>query len=104
MAKYVKGHPGNPKGRGKGIPNVSTREAREILSKILIAEIPKLVQSLENVRMKDDAKYIDCMNKLLSDLVPRRTDLTSDDAPLNAGFLGMTKEEIEAELAQWRKH
>ena len=104
MAKFTKGNKGNPRGRGKGTLNVTTREARLILNNILSGEFEYIQKSLKNVRLKDDARYLELLAKLLTFYLPRRTDLTSDDEPINAGFLGMTKEEIENELAQWKKH
>jgi hypothetical protein len=80
-AGFKKGHT-KIGGRSANTPNVATKEARLVLNKILIAEIPNLVESLAKVREKDDAKYIDCMNKLLSYLIPRRTDITTDDEQL----------------------
>lgn len=102
MAQFKKGEVANPRGKLKGTLNITTRQAREILNKILFAELDNIQESLKNIRIKDDSKYIECMAKLLAFSLPRKTDITSDDEPINAGFLGMTKEEIEKELAQWR--
>lgn len=82
MTKFVKGHPGNEKGRGKGTPNVSTRTARVILNNVLFGELDKIKESLAEVRTKDHARYLEIVAKLLVYVIPRKTDLTSDDNPV----------------------
>jgi hypothetical protein len=82
MAKFEKGNPGNLKGRGRGTPNVTTREARLVLNNVLFGELENIKESLQEVRTKDHARYLDCVSKLLSFVIPRKTDLTTDDKPV----------------------
>jgi len=82
MAKFTKGHPGNLKGRGKNNPNVTTKAAREMLNKILFAELENIRESLKTIRIKDEAKYLEILSKLLAYSLPRKTDITSDDEPI----------------------
>ena len=99
MSKYIKGQSGNLNGRGKGTPNVTTKEARQILNRILFAELDNIQESLKNIRKKDDSKYIECLIKLLAFSLPRKTDVSSYDEPINSGFSEMTKAQIESEIA-----
>ena len=79
---FKKGIATNPKGRGKGTPNVTTRQAKEILNQILFAEIDNIKDSLTELRQKDKKEYLDILTKLLAYSLPRKADVTSDDMPL----------------------
>jgi hypothetical protein len=82
MAKFEKGLSGNPGGRGKGTPNRTTKEAKEILNQILFAEVDNIRDALNKIRRKDSFRYLDTLTKLLPFCLPRKTDLTSDDEPI----------------------
>lgn len=99
---FVKGKP-KTGGRSPKTPNITTREAHNILNQILFSQIKKAETALNEVYDQDKAKYLEILCKLLHYSLPKRTDLTSDDQPLKAGILGMTREQIEKELEQWKK-
>ena len=79
---FKKGKSGNVQGRTPGTPNTTTKEARLILNNILYGELENIKDSLQEVRVKDHARYLDCVSKLLAFVIPRKTDLTSDDKPV----------------------
>jgi hypothetical protein len=75
---------GKPKtgGRKKGIENRTTKEAREILDKILFAEINNITNALTEVRKKSKYSYLELLSKLLTYSMPKKTDITSDSKPI----------------------
>lgn len=78
----IKGGPAlNPGGRPKGVPNKSTAELRNIMQSIFEAELPNVLESLENVRMNgNDQKYVELMLRLAEYHVPKapqNLDVTS---------------------------
>lgn len=66
-------------GRKKGIENRTTKEAREILDKILYAEIDNISDALTEVRKKNKWAYLEILSKLLTYSMPKKTDITSGD-------------------------
>jgi len=69
-------------GRRKGVPNRTTKEARELLEKILFGQIDNINESLNNIRESSEDRYLDAMAKLFRYVLPQKTDVTSDDKPL----------------------
>ena len=71
----------NPGGRPKGAVNKSTAELRNIMQSIFEAELPNVLESLENVRMNgNDQKYVELMLRLAEYHVPKapqNLDVTS---------------------------
>ena len=82
MGLYKKGESGNPQGKPPGALSHTTREAKVILNNILYGELENIRESLQEVRTKDHARYLDCVSKLLAYVIPRKTDLTTDDKPV----------------------
>lgn len=78
-------HKGHKKigGRKKGTENKTTKEAKEILNKILFAELPYIKEALAEVRGKSKMQYLDTLSKLLVFSLPKKTDLTTDDEPID---------------------
>lgn len=100
MARYQKGQSGNPTGKKAGTKNLTTREAREILNRILYAELDNIKDSLSEIRLNDKAKYLEILSKLLSYSLPRKTDVTTDDESLPRGLnivVGSQQEKVEME-------
>jgi hypothetical protein len=77
-------HKGHTKvgGREKGTPNVTTKQAKEILNQILFGELSNIKEALADIKAKDKYKYLDTFAKLLSFALPKKTDLTTDDEKL----------------------
>jgi len=69
-------------GRSIGTPNRTTKEARELLEKILFGQIDNINESLNEIRESSEERYIDAMAKLFRYVLPQKTDITSDDKPL----------------------
>jgi len=73
-----KGKTNNPNGRPAGIPNRTTKEAKELLEKILLGQIDNIKDSLDKLKEKDSARYLDACAKLFTYVLPRKTDVTSE--------------------------
>ena len=69
-------------GRRKGVENRTTKEAREILDKILFAEIDNIADALSEVRGKSKMAYLETLSKLFVYSIPKKTDITSGDEKL----------------------
>jgi hypothetical protein len=69
-------------GRTAGTPNRTTKEARELLEKILFGQIDNINDSLNRLKHKDDSRYLDACSKLFTYVLPKKTDITSDDKPI----------------------
>ena len=77
-----KGKTNNPNGRPKGTPNRTTKEARELLEQILLGQVDNIKSSLESLKEESDAKYLDACSKLFTYVLPKKTDITSNDKPI----------------------
>ena len=77
-----KGKTNNPAGKPKGTQNRTTKEARELLEKILFGQIDNINDSLNTLRKDSDAKYLDSISKLFTYVLPKKMDVTSDDKPI----------------------
>jgi hypothetical protein len=77
-----KGKTNNPYGRPKGSPNKTTKEAREILERILFAEFDNMGTVLKEIKKEDQSKYVMALEKLLQYVLPKKTDVTTGDKPI----------------------
>jgi hypothetical protein len=79
---------GKPKtgGRTKGTINRTTKEAREVLDKILFAEIDNIEGALKAVKKKSDMAYLETLSKLLTYSLPKKSDITTGGEKINITF------------------
>ena len=71
-----KGHTNNPNGRPKGIPNRTTKEAKELLEQILLGQVENIRDALDELKEKDVARFLDSCAKLFTYVLPKKTDIT----------------------------
>jgi len=69
-------------GRHPGTPNRTTREAKELLEQILLGQVDNIKAALEKINKDDPARYLDACSKLFTYVLPRKTDVTSGDKPI----------------------
>jgi hypothetical protein len=85
MAKGKKGFTagisGNPRGRKTGIPNRTTKEAKELLEQILLGQIDNIKTAFKKLQ-KDPGRYLDACSKLFTYVLPKKTDITTGDKPI----------------------
>lgn len=79
---FEKGISGNPNGRIKGTPNRTTKEAKELLEFIMFGQLDNMNNALDMLYKKDQSRYLDACSKLFTYVLPKKTDVTSDDKPL----------------------
>jgi hypothetical protein len=77
-----KGKTNNLNGRPKGTPNKTTQEAKKMLEQLLFGRISSINDALDNLQQEDSGKYLDAVSKLFTYVLPKKTDVTSDDKPL----------------------
>ena len=65
-------------GRKKGVPNVVTREAREVFKEIIQLRAPQALRWLDRVAIKNPGKAVELLVKLTEFILPKlqRTELT----------------------------
>jgi hypothetical protein len=81
-----KGKTNNPKGRTAGTPNRTTKEAKEILEKLLYGQFEDIETALNQLKDEDPAKFIDAVTKLFGYVLPKKTDVTSGDEKIVISF------------------
>jgi len=81
-----KGQTGNPEGRPKGALNKTTTEAKELLNIVLSGEVENIKEALKKVRLESESKYLDALSKLFPYVFPKKTDVTSDDKPIQSNL------------------
>lgn len=80
---FQKGVVTNPKGRGAGNPNRTTKEAKEFLEQIMFGQLDNINEALEKLKDKDYSRYLDACSKLFTYVLPKKSDITSDDKPIS---------------------
>lgn len=74
MAKFEKGNK-MAKGRPKGVPNKSTAELKDIISKIVGNHLERVEEDLLKIRKQDPAKALELGNKLIDYVLPKQTKI-----------------------------
>ena len=95
---------GSPKygGRTKGTPNLTTKQAREILNQILFAELNNIREALNEIRLQDKKEYLNILSKLLVFSLPKKSDITSDDEGLSPAInITVASSEVGEELKEF---
>jgi len=79
---FKKGKSGNEDGRKKGTPNRTTKEARDFFIKVVQGQFDNIEGAMQELYEKDKARYIDALTKLVQYVLPKKTDITTDDKPI----------------------
>jgi hypothetical protein len=93
-----KGKTNNASGRTKGSPNKTTKEAKAILNSIIANQLDNIDAALEEVRADSPAKYLDLLSKFVGYVVPKKTDITTNDEsilPKKPDLSKLTPEELD---------
>lgn len=75
---WKKGQGGKP----KGAKNRTTKEAKEFLEFVMFGQLENINTALKALHKKDPARYLDACSKLFTYVLPKKTDVTSDDKPI----------------------
>jgi hypothetical protein len=75
---FIKGK-GKTGGRKRGVTNRTTKEAEDFLRKVLLGQVDNIKSSLESLQKDSDSRYLDACSKLFTYVLPRKTDLTSNN-------------------------
>lgn len=73
QGKFIKGSPPGP-GRPAGSPEKVTKNAREILVKILDNQMEYVGEALDRLREKDEGEYVNTIARLLNFIIPKKTE------------------------------
>jgi hypothetical protein len=77
-----KGKTNNPAGKPKGAVNRTTKEAKEFLEYIMFGQLDNMNEALNTLYSKDPSRYLDACAKLFTYVLPKKTDVTSQDEKL----------------------
>ena len=75
---FKKGQGGKP----KGAVNRTTKEAKEFLEYVMFRQLDNMNDALERLHAKDPSRYLDACSKLFTYVLPKKTDVTSNDKPI----------------------
>lgn len=88
---FEKGHK-KAGGKKKGSENNLTRQTKEMLLKILSGQTKYVNDALQKLQKDDPAKFIDAYAKLIGYIIARKSDVTSDDKPLQTITIDFTND------------
>ena len=67
----------------KGSVNMTTKEAKELLQYVMFGQLDNMNEALTVLFKKDPSRYLDACSKLFAYVLPKKTDITSDDNPID---------------------
>jgi hypothetical protein len=72
---FKKGVSGNPNGRKKGVPNKSTAEIKEIITRIVGNQLEHIEKDLDKIRKTDPAEAMRLSSKFIDYVLPKQTKM-----------------------------
>jgi hypothetical protein len=72
---FKKGESGNPNGRKKGVPNKSTAEIKEIITRIVGNQLEHIEKDLDRIRKTDPAEAMRLSSKFIDYVLPKQTKM-----------------------------
>jgi hypothetical protein len=72
---FKKGESGNPNGRKKGVPNKSTAEIKEIITRIVGNQLEHIEKDLDKIRKNDPAEAMRLSSKFIDYVLPKQTKM-----------------------------
>lgn len=66
--------PGN-KGKPKGAENKTTKAAKELFLSIMEGQVGNIQESLDKIRKKDDARYLEVLSKFYPYFMPKKLEV-----------------------------
>jgi hypothetical protein len=71
---FKKGQSGNPKGRGKGVKDKVSTQARELFVQVMEGEMENIQNSLAILRENSDEKYLKALSAMMPYFMPKQTE------------------------------
>jgi hypothetical protein len=78
---FEKGHRGL---KPIGAENKTTKKAKELVVELVEYGLPRAMQKLDEI--ENPKEYLDALSKFIAYVVPKKTDITSKDQPLEGGL------------------
>jgi len=69
-------------GRVSGTPNRTTAQAKLLLEQIMYGQLDNIHEALNELKAKDNGRYLDACSRMLTYVLPKKADITSDDKPI----------------------
>jgi hypothetical protein len=69
-------------GRKAGVQNRTTKEAKKFLELMMFGQLDNMNDALNTLYKKDQRNYLDACSKLFTYVLPKKTDITTDDKPI----------------------
>lgn len=63
------------RGRPEGSANKVTQQARELFTQIMEGHVDNINESLEKIRKKDPARYLDVLSKFFPYFIPKKVEI-----------------------------